>query len=474
MKSLDQIEPRINLQNAPASVVTTSDATYHYIINQPGSYYLSGNIVATKARAIKIGASDVTLDLRGFRISTSVAGTTVGVDVVGQQRATIRNGTVTGFAYGIGADANSHACAIHDVALTGCTFRAIIAAGNGGLIDSCRFYGNSGESCINSGPGAIVSNCAAYSNNLTFAAIYVHAGSSVINCNVQATAGSAGFIADSGCTFTNCMANGSGNSGFRIADGTTMFNCIANGNSADGITLTADKCNISNCIVSNNTGAGINALAKTSVLNSTATDNGTDGIKTGDNSTVSQCNASGNLQNGIKTGNNSTVSTCGANGNTSTDRQSGIGIGSGGVVSNCSASSNHNGITVDAGSTVRHCDVRANHFNGIQILTNGNSIIENEADLNGTGEFGAGIYVSNNTSVANRIDGNHCSYNLHDGIIAVGTNVVTRNFVTGSGVQNFDTGSTPSAAEGAIFNMIGCTGSCTIPNTAGPYSNVQY
>ena len=53
-------------------------------------------------------------------------------------------------------------------------------------------------------------------------------------------------------------------------------------------------------------------------------------------------------------------------------------------------------------------------------------------------------------------------------------NVVTRNFVTGSGVQNFDTGSTPSAAEGAIFNMIGCTGSCTIPNTAGPYSNVQY
>ena len=77
----------------------------------------------------------------------------------------------------------------------------IICAGNGGLIDSCRFYGNSGESCINAGLGMIVSNCVAYSNTLTFAAIYVKSGSSVINCNVQSTSGSAGYIAESRCTF---------------------------------------------------------------------------------------------------------------------------------------------------------------------------------------------------------------------------------------------------------------------------------
>src|SRR5205814_1122597 len=48
MKSLDQIEPRIDLLSAPASAVTTSDSNYHYIITQPGSYYLTANIAVTK------------------------------------------------------------------------------------------------------------------------------------------------------------------------------------------------------------------------------------------------------------------------------------------------------------------------------------------------------------------------------------------------------------------------------------------
>src|SRR6478672_4455539 len=47
MKTLDQVdthidvkgEKRIDLQNAPAAAVTTTDANYHFIINQPGSYY---------------------------------------------------------------------------------------------------------------------------------------------------------------------------------------------------------------------------------------------------------------------------------------------------------------------------------------------------------------------------------------------------------------------------------------------------
>src|SRR5207237_3379194 len=69
MKSLDQIEPRIDLQNAPASAVTTTDANYHFIITQPGSYYLTANIAATKTNAVQINSVGVTLDLNGFQIS---------------------------------------------------------------------------------------------------------------------------------------------------------------------------------------------------------------------------------------------------------------------------------------------------------------------------------------------------------------------------------------------------------------------
>src|SRR2546423_1534950 len=75
MKSLQQIEPRMDLQNAPASAVTTSDANYDFIINQAGSYYLTANIATSKPNAIQINTAGVTLDLNGFRISRASGST---------------------------------------------------------------------------------------------------------------------------------------------------------------------------------------------------------------------------------------------------------------------------------------------------------------------------------------------------------------------------------------------------------------
>src|SRR6266513_2754329 len=66
MKKLDEVEPRTNLQAASAPGVDPSSADYHFIINQPGSYYLSANIVVTKTNGIRINAEGVTLDLNGF------------------------------------------------------------------------------------------------------------------------------------------------------------------------------------------------------------------------------------------------------------------------------------------------------------------------------------------------------------------------------------------------------------------------
>src|SRR2546423_776646 len=67
MKALDEIEPRINLQASPAPAsVDTTNANYHFIINQPGSYYLSANLGVTKLNGIKINSQGVTLDLNGF------------------------------------------------------------------------------------------------------------------------------------------------------------------------------------------------------------------------------------------------------------------------------------------------------------------------------------------------------------------------------------------------------------------------
>lgn len=276
MKTLDQIEPRIDVRNAPASAVTTSDPNYHYIITQPGSYYLSANITATKSHAIKIAAPDVTLDLCGFRITNGAgAGTTEGIEVVGQPRATIFNGVITGFAYGIGVDGNSHAYAIRNIAVSGCTFRSIIAAGKGGLFDGCRVYNNTGESGITAGPSSTVTNCTSSSNSLTVAGIYAQSGSTIVNCSATTNSSGAGFVADDGCTFNNCTASGNSAEGFAVNNGCTVTNCTARANH-DGF-----KCN-NYCHVFHNTASSNTALGIFYNSFNRIDENSADGNSTGD------------------------------------------------------------------------------------------------------------------------------------------------------------------------------------------------
>src|SRR5256714_6196867 len=102
MKKLDELEPRTNLQATPAPAgVDTSNPTYHFIINQPGSYYLSANILVTKTNGIQINAEGVTLDLNGFQISR-VSPDGNGIEISGtSSRTTVRNGTIKGFLSGI-------------------------------------------------------------------------------------------------------------------------------------------------------------------------------------------------------------------------------------------------------------------------------------------------------------------------------------------------------------------------------------
>jgi hypothetical protein len=66
MKSLDQIEARtiINSTNTPG------DGSHDFIISAPGSYYLTGNLnIGGSASGIQVTATDVTIDLNGFRIA---------------------------------------------------------------------------------------------------------------------------------------------------------------------------------------------------------------------------------------------------------------------------------------------------------------------------------------------------------------------------------------------------------------------
>ena len=74
-----------------------SSGGYPYVISQPGSYKLAGNLNTTHTTAIQITANDVVLDLSGFTISCSACTGVPGI-YSSAMRTSISNGTVAGFS----------------------------------------------------------------------------------------------------------------------------------------------------------------------------------------------------------------------------------------------------------------------------------------------------------------------------------------------------------------------------------------
>ena len=95
-KTLTEVEPRISINAAH----TPGDADSMYRIVAPGSYYLTGNLFANPDRTcIEIAASNVTIDLMGFRILGSPLGSIHGIaEDSASLHANIRitNGSITG------------------------------------------------------------------------------------------------------------------------------------------------------------------------------------------------------------------------------------------------------------------------------------------------------------------------------------------------------------------------------------------
>src|SRR2546423_2088904 len=268
MKKLDEIEPRTNLQAvfAPPGV-DTSNADYHFIINQPGSYYLSANLVVTKTNGIQINAEGVTLDLNGFEVSR-VTPSGVGIDIsAAGHRATIRNGSIKNFL--VGASGNAKAGAFRDLAVSGCTQYGIMTA-PGAVLESCRAHDNSGISAIYAGHGASLVNCTATSNTASVA-IAAGVACTLTNCSAFGNTGAWGISTSGGSTLTNCAASNNLGSqpiagGFNISSGSSVANCSAYGNNTI-ITASAT------------TGMGFNVGDDSTILNCDARTNIGDGIK---------------------------------------------------------------------------------------------------------------------------------------------------------------------------------------------------
>lgn len=93
MKTLDQVEARIPLVDGAPGV--TVAASGQITISQPGSYYLTGNvIIATDDDGIQIHENGVTVDLLGYSIIYNGADNAGDAIYIGGSSVTVQNGHI--------------------------------------------------------------------------------------------------------------------------------------------------------------------------------------------------------------------------------------------------------------------------------------------------------------------------------------------------------------------------------------------
>lgn len=361
-KTLQQVEPRIDLQATSVPIgVDTSNAAYHFIITQAGSYYLSANLGVTKTNGIQITVEGVTLDLNGFEISRASGTGGTGVEIGSSaHRAVLRNGSVKGFLTGINGP-GSRACVFRDIVISGCTGRGLFA-GNGAVLDGCRAENNTGIDAMLSGAGCSWSNCTAFSNTVNNSVISTGGGSSLTNCLVHSNTAVFGIFAGGHSTMINCVARdntGSVSASFGINAGqnSTLMNCSvsdqAGSGSFSGGLEVGNNSTMMNCSVTDTTSTGT-ASASTGM-----------GIYAGSGSSVTGCVAQNNRGDGISFVNN----TFAKNNNSIAN---GVGTGSGAGIHATGADNR-----IEANNVI-------GNDRGIDVDAAGNLIVKNSASGNTT------------------------------------------------------------------------------------------
>lgn len=288
MKTLDQVEARTPVD----STHTPGDATYEFIIDQSGSYYLTRNIFVSKPTAIHITASGVTLDLNGFQIGRRTAGSGDGI-VVSAANCLIKNGSITGFTGDgvLGSGGSANGVVSHVIAST-CS-RGIEVTTDGWLIDRCNANNNTSDG-IKTAVGCTISYCTALNN----------AGSGIFTasgCTIAASTASrnsVGFNVGSGNTLVGSTAAFNTTKGIYPGSDSTIKDCSATSNGI-GIDMSgANGSVIAHCAVSENTGKGISGGVALIITDCTVYFNGGDGITVNQSCQVISNNASSNVNGG--------------------------------------------------------------------------------------------------------------------------------------------------------------------------------
>jgi hypothetical protein len=275
MKSLDQIQPRTPVD----AIHTPGNTNTLFLISQPGSYYLTSNILGVAGEnGITITAPDVTLDLNGFAL-IGVPGSLFGINMSFHgslnTNITVKHGFVNNWGeIGISAQAASmvtfsdlvcdynnsigiyvgYGCRISDCTLSGNGSDGIRAA-DGANIIKCSAYANVGDG-INSGSSAVVTSCTAAANHQFGIATDIH---SLVNGCTCTENSSGGISVTSYANINGCTASLNTGYGIGAGYGSLIINNACSANTGDGIQTMALNSRIDGNHAVANTRIGINS-----------------------------------------------------------------------------------------------------------------------------------------------------------------------------------------------------------------------
>jgi parallel beta-helix repeat protein len=330
-KTLTEVEPRIaiNATNTPGDVGSV------YRINQPGSYYLTGNVTGVAGKAgIFIGASNVTVDLNGFAlISPTGVATTDGVASLSALNITIKNGALDGWdGDGIDLSNNTGSVRVENVSVrsvggagvkvnitatvVNCTVwgsAAGILAGDTCVIERCTVENGGLEAGISVQNNGIITDCAASDYDTGIACglggrissstsarnkgygIIAWGGSTVVGCTAFENALS-GFNMLGSVSITDSASHQNGRDGFTGSVGSTYVGCVATENDMHGFQVSGM---LRDCLAQSNAGSGFYGLFRTSIIECRAVQNAGRGIDSWGGNQILRNICSGNGGSGI-------------------------------------------------------------------------------------------------------------------------------------------------------------------------------
>lgn len=251
MKTLTQVEPRTPLNDLPG------DAAYMVIINQPGSYYLTADIVASGARhGIRVAADSVTIDLNGFRLRGEGHLPSIAIVTSGNRTGfTLRNGTISNWGYAsLNIGGFMTHCLFEDLAILDNLAGGLQQAGlDHSVFRNIRVRGQS-ETGIAMGDNCVMSHCTVEGSFIGIAGLFncTVTDCAVFECQRGIQVFGNGLIER--CTARSCKL------GLTVGSGGAIRDCIVSG--GETAIQSSGFARVEDCVVTFATIEGIRASQK--------------------------------------------------------------------------------------------------------------------------------------------------------------------------------------------------------------------